>query len=86
MVNDKLQAPRSYRREVRQSVYFINKYGLDSHIQHTQNDRANHLKHLLGKINHILFINPKDDEARQAYESLRRLMNADSAENAPTSE
>jgi RNA-directed DNA polymerase len=62
VVNNKLQAPRGVRRKLRQEVYFIEKYGLPSHLDTTENYRANYIKHLLGIANYITFINPKDTE------------------------
>jgi RNA-directed DNA polymerase len=43
VVNEKMQAPRDMRRKLRQSVYYIEKYGLDSHLEKTSNKRANHI-------------------------------------------
>jgi RNA-directed DNA polymerase len=64
IVNNKMQAPREIRRKLRQEVYYIEKYGLSSHLDKTENYRANYIKHLLGIANHITFINPKDTEVR----------------------
>jgi RNA-directed DNA polymerase len=74
VVNKKLQAPRQDRKELRKAIYFIEKYGLDSHIRHTQNFRSNYLKHLLGTANFFLFVNPKDKDAKRAVELLHRLL------------
>jgi len=74
VVNRKLQAPRELRRSLRQAVYFIEKYGLASHLQATENQRANHIKHLLGIANFILFINPKDGETQKYAETLKRYL------------
>jgi RNA-directed DNA polymerase len=63
IVNNKMQAPREIRRKLRQEVYYIEKYGLPSHLDKTKNYRANYIKHLLGIANYITFINPKDTEA-----------------------
>jgi RNA-directed DNA polymerase len=74
VVNNKLQAPRSKRRELRKTIYFIEKYGIDSHIQHTQNLKANYIRHLLGVANFFLFVNPKDQGAKKSIEILHRLL------------
>lgn len=71
VVNQKLQAPRELRRKLRQEVYYIEKYGLASHLQKLENQRANYLEHLLGITNHILFVNPNDEEVRQYRDKLR---------------
>ena len=65
IVNEKIQAPISTRKKLRQSVYYIEKYGLVSHLEKTENERANHIYHLLGIANFILFLNPEDEEAKR---------------------
>lgn len=62
VVNSHMQAPRPYRRKIRQEMYFINKYGLDSHLVEINEMRSNYLQHLIGKIQFVLFVNPKDKE------------------------
>jgi RNA-directed DNA polymerase len=74
VVNSKLQAPRDKRREFRQIMYFIDKYGLDSHLAYTHNSRGNYLKHLLGIANYFLFINPKDKYVRESIRRLHELL------------
>lgn len=71
VVNQKIQAPRALRRKLRQSVYYIKKHGLPSHLSHTDNMRANHVHHLLGIANFILFLNPKDQEVLSYVDFLR---------------
>jgi RNA-directed DNA polymerase len=74
IVNKKMQAPRSTRRELRQKMYYINKYGFDSHLRQTENSKANHIRHLLGVANFILSVNPKDLEVQGYYEQLIALL------------
>lgn len=74
VVNSKLQAPRYKRREFRQTIYYINKYGVDSHLSYIGNEKANYLKYLLGVANYFLYVNPKDMEVRAAIELLHRLL------------
>jgi RNA-directed DNA polymerase len=64
LVNKKLQLPKDKRRELRQTLYFINKFGLDSHIKKTGINKRNYLDHLIGKIGFGLYINPNDKELR----------------------
>ena len=71
IVNEKLQAPKEMRKKLRQSVYYIEKYGLASHLEKTENERANHIYYLLGIANFILFLNPEDQEALNYREILR---------------
>lgn len=74
IVNEKIQAPKEMRKKLRQSVYYIEKYGLASHLDKTENTRANHIFHLLGIANFILFLNPEDQEARNYIEMLRKYL------------
>lgn len=74
VVNEKMQVPREVRRKLRQSVYYIEKYGLNSHLEHTENTRANHIKHLLGIANFILFVNPEDEEVAKYVRILKEFL------------
>lgn len=74
VVNDKLQAPRSLRRDLRKALYFIEKYGANSHIERAEIHRANYLRHMMGIATFIIFVNPKDEFAAQAREKLRALI------------
>ena len=65
IVNDKLQLDREYRLKIRQELYYIKKYGIDSHLSHIGEERGNYISHLLGKISYCLFINPKDEKMKE---------------------
>lgn len=71
VVNEKIQAPKEIRKKLRQSVYYIEKYGLVSHLEKTENTKANHIHHLLGIANFILFLNPEDKETKHYITVLR---------------
>jgi RNA-directed DNA polymerase len=64
IVNSKIQVPREKRDELRQAIYYIEKFGLEDHLRQINCNKANYLKHLLGVANYILFINPKDEKIR----------------------
>ena len=66
VVNKKLQAPIDCRKELRQCIYYIEKYGIESHLEKIGEMRGNYVSHLLGKANFILFINPHDKDALKA--------------------
>ncbi|MBS9770722.1 MAG: RNA-directed DNA polymerase [Trichodesmium erythraeum GBRTRLIN201] len=74
VVNEKIQVPRKIRRSIRQSVYYIRKFGFESHKQKTKIYKRNYDKHLLGLINYILFINPKDQEFQSYKEELEKII------------
>lgn len=62
VVNEKVQVVFHKRNELRQAMYYIQKFGIDEHREYKEIDQANYLEHLLGKINFVLQINPKDVE------------------------
>ena len=73
VVNEKIQVPRYKRKEVRQEIYYLLKYGLASHLKHTGNNKANYLSHLLGKINYVLHINPMDREMQSYKDEIYKI-------------
>ena len=62
VVNDKPQVDFNKRNELRQAMYYIKKFGFDEHRVYKEINQTNYLEHLLGKINFVLQINPKDNE------------------------
>lgn len=83
VVNHHMQIPRADRRDIRQQIYYIRKYGLESHLEHVKEPRSNYLPHLLGQISFALFVNPKDMEMQEYREFLKNLYNQSSAESFP---
>lgn len=67
VVNSHMQISKNKRKDIRQSIYYIKKYGLESHLQHIHEFRSNYLNHLLGEINFGLFVNPNDQELKEYY-------------------
>lgn len=62
VVNQKPQVIFQKRNQLRQALYYIQKYGFEEHRQYKEINQKNYLEHLLGKINFVLQINPKDTE------------------------
>ena len=62
VVNEKPQVVFHKRNELRQALYYIKKFGYDEHREYKEISQRNYLEHLLGKINFVLQINPKDIE------------------------
>lgn len=68
VVNDKVQVSREYRKRIRQEVFYTQKYGVGQHFQHVKDlpiwitTPEHYIRYLYGKINHVLHINPKDEE------------------------
>ena len=73
VVNEKMQLSKEVRKKIRQELFYIKKYGLDSHLQYSGNQRGNYLAHLKGIIQHGLFVNPKDDELKSYLQYLNNI-------------
>lgn len=76
IVNQKTQVPKSKRNKIRNEMFYIKKFGLSDHMNRVENDKDNYLKHLVGKINYILFLNPNDEEFIGYKEYLYEEMNS----------
>lgn len=74
VVNYKPQLARSIRKDIRKDVYYIKKYGLQSHLQYLQEERSHYLEHLFGLINYALFINSDDKEMKRYKMDIKYLM------------
>lgn len=72
-VNKKLNTPKSYRRNIRQEIYYINKYGLDNHCKYKNLNKDKYIQSLLGRINFCLTINPHDKEMLKNLKILKNI-------------
>jgi len=70
VVNRKTQVVFQKRNKIRQELYYIKKFGLDSHMEREKIKKQNYIEHLLGKVNFILQINPSDNEFKKYKEEL----------------
>lgn len=73
IVNKKAQLPKKVRNSLRNEMYYIKKFGLENHIKHTKQNKSNYLVHLLGRINYVLQINPRDEEFIEYKKHLYKL-------------
>lgn len=74
IVNSHMQISKEKRKLIRQQVYYIKKFGLESHLTHINEIRANYLNHLLGQINFALFVNPNDAEMKEYFDTIKEVM------------
>lgn len=65
IVNKKLQLSKEERNDIRKVMYFIIKYGIESHLQKTNETREYYISHLLGKIQYALNLNPYDEDLKK---------------------
>jgi len=73
IVNKKAQLPKKVRNSLRNEMYYIKKFGLSNHIERTNQKKSNYLKHLMGRINFVLQINPRDKEFIEYKQYLHQL-------------
>lgn len=51
-----IKIPRKYIKKIKQEIYYINRFGLDSHIEQMEIQNRNYLEHLYGKIKFVIYI------------------------------
>ena len=76
VVNTTQQVPREYRMKIRQEIHYIKTYGLDSHVERIGEENLHYLQSLLGRINYVLGVNPKDTrmaEYRKYIDALKMI-------------
>lgn len=74
IVNEKIQLPKSKRREIRCKMHFINKFGIDNHLQEIGCDKKNYVRHLLGEVSYALSFTPDNKELKGYQEALKLLL------------
>ena len=64
VVNDKLNTSKDYRRKIRAEIHFCQKYGVRDHLLRNGNPLhpSRYLDSLLGRINYVLEIDPRNKE------------------------
>lgn len=65
VVNEKMQLSRKIRKQIRSDMYYIQKYGVESHLEHIGEARGNYLYHMMGLISYAAFINPHDENLKE---------------------
>ncbi len=73
VVNEKLSIPIEYRRKLRQELYYIKKFGLLDHIKNANIEIPpnEYIRQLLGRVNYVLSITPKDEYFLKSRDFLR---------------
>ncbi|WP_054151369.1 reverse transcriptase domain-containing protein [Rhizobium sp. AAP116] len=56
VVNERLNILKDERRKLRQEMYYIRRFGLNGHLRKTDNDSANYIDRLLGRLNFAYFV------------------------------
>ena len=76
VVNKKLSIKNSELKQIRQSLYYINKFGIESHAERIELNKSNYIQHLLGKINFFLFVKKKNIELTKYKQILIDILKA----------
>ncbi|MCI8664926.1 MAG: RNA-directed DNA polymerase [Hungatella sp.] len=75
VVNETLQLPKEYRRELRQEIHYCRRFGVEDHLgRQKDTDQAQageYLMSLLGKVAYLLSVNPQDTWFQDAEKFLR---------------
>jgi len=74
IVNQTIAVPRKFKRELKNEIFFIKKFGLLSHLANRKIRNPNYLNILLGKVAFWLYIEPADKNAQDAKKLILRLM------------
>ena len=63
VVNEKVNLTKEYKKKIRQEVYYIKRFGIDSHLMKIGIlEKKQYIDSLLGRIAFVLQTIPKDDE------------------------
>lgn len=75
VVNEKIQVNINYRKNIRQNIFYIKKYGLTSHLDYLKLSisKDKYLNQLLGKINFVLQIDSSNKEFIEYKEYILKL-------------
>ena len=76
VVNEKIQINSKYRNEIRKEVYYVNKYGVDSHIERNKYKlgKDKYLNNLYGRIVFVLQVNKNDKEFIKYKQIIEKLI------------
>ena len=73
-VNDKMQVTRAYRRQLRQELYYLERFGRDSEAAKQEQDFINYLYKLQGRVAFVLYVDPENVEFQKAKERLEDMI------------
>lgn len=76
VVNEKPNVAASYRRKLRQEIYYCQKFGVKGHMKVTGTSvsESTYIAQLQGRINYALSINPHDQELKKYKEWITALV------------
>lgn len=79
-----IKAPKNYKRKLFQTLFYIKKYGLNSHRAKRKIRNPNYLESLIGQLNYILMIEPNNEKGKIYLKMLIELDKARTHNNVYT--
>lgn len=85
VVNEFPQVSRDYRRRLRAEIYYCRQYGVQEHLKRMgkkewltaeEPDTERYIRHLLGKIDYVLHVNPQDEYFLKSRSFLKNELNS----------
>lgn len=76
IVNDKMQVNREYRRQLRQELYYLNRFGINSKAAQEADGYTEYLYKLHGRVSFVLYIDPENKEFIEAKKKLEKMIDA----------
>ena len=73
LANGKIRAPRDYRRNLKQELYYIQHYGMGEHMRRKKINNSHYLESIIGKTEFLLMLEPDNKFALSSMEYLRVL-------------
>lgn len=76
VVNENVSVESKTKKKLRQQMYYIQKFGLESHMNHLEIKKQNYVYHLMGKICWVLTLEKKNEEFKRYKDVLKELLDA----------
>lgn len=74
VVNQALSIRKKELRDIRQIMYYIKKYGIESHVIKIEVNKSNYIEHLLGRVNFFLAVKKNNPDLLDYKEYLITLL------------
>ena len=76
LVNDKMQVSRAYRRQLRQELHYLFRFGIHAEAAQAAEHYPEYLCQLYGRVSFVLYVDPKNKEFQAAARRLERMIEA----------
>ena len=86
VVNETTRVSRAYRRDLRQQIYYLKRFGADSFDATHAESYSQYLSQLLGRISYVLSIEPNNQEFQKARRTVISEMRGPNWEDADEDE